>query len=491
MSFSQYIKIFFIFFFSVFDSTICVEKKFHNVDLITDLGRFREASKIGFSDISFNLAKYFGKFSDQKSFEKQFSSEFQNEIILAVENLEKYLKSLANKKTKIIIDKITEFHALVKNALKSPKQKLSDFIKKAQGVLIQKKEVKSVEHSLSKLLEMIGKHKSNEKCGLHSAGREILSTFVLVQAFAALKLNQNKQKSQEFINFMKNIDYSLKVISLNGTKETFACTPKEGFRAKKNNKFVTLMKKVEKIYVGEMKATQGNVITGARFRHIEDILYIQIKERKLLPFGVTSKPIKTKMDNESYTTLPEIQKDSKDLQNVSYLNCKLLLTKHLLAPDQVLVGVQLKIFKENDKCYIGLVATGKKVDLLTAEFHNYERQYYFARSNFSVSHTYLFRSKHLKEEHIIGDEAHALSVSFVPSPRSIRVLPCFDLQKVESVIPMAQNGIEVVLSRKANRPGFLRLRLISLDIAKHLGAFMKIDKYSEFYQLEKFSDNSI
>uniref|UniRef100_A0A336LR84 CSON001768 protein n=1 Tax=Culicoides sonorensis TaxID=179676 RepID=A0A336LR84_CULSO len=491
MWFFQFITIFLIIFFSVFDLTACEEKKFHNVDLVTDIGRFREASKIGFSDISFNLAKYFERLVDKKKYDTHLKSDFKNEIISAVENLEKYFKVLSNKKTKIIIDKITEFHALVKNALKSPKQKLSDFIKKTQGVLLQKKEVKSVEHSLSQLIEIIQKYKNNEKCGLHSAGREILSTFVLQQAFAALKLNQSKQKSQEFINFMKKIDYSLKVISLNGTKETFACTPKEGFRAKKNNKFVTLMKKVEKIYVGKMKATEGNVITGARFRHIDDILYIQIKERKLLPFGVTSKPIKEKLDNESYTMIPEIKKNSENLENVSYLNCKFLLTKHLLAPDQVLVGVQLKIFKENDKCYIGLVATGKKVDLLTAEFHKYERQYYFARSNFSVSHTYLFRSKHIKEEHLIGDEAHALSVSFVPSPRSIRVLPCFDLQKVESVVPMAQNGIEVVLSRKANRPGFLRLRLISLDIAKHLGAFMKMDKYSEYYQLEKYSDISI
>lgn len=112
------------------------------------------------------------------------------------------------------------------------------------------------------------------------------------------------------------------------------------------------------------------MVIGVRFTVEKDILYVQIKEGKLLPFGQT-------IPNKDWTPV----KQNLPLNETApvILGCKFLLARQWVPPDQVLIGVRLEDFDRKGKCTVTVVVHGRKADLLEGQLLDYRSNYFATR----------------------------------------------------------------------------------------------------------------
>lgn len=63
------------------------------------------------------------------------------------------------------------------------------------------------------------------------------------------------------------------------------------------------------------------------------------------------------------------------------------------------------------------------------------------------------------------------------------IFPKVDTQSIDSVPSSAHTGIEVY-TKKVKGIAALSLRLYSVNIVQHLGSYLQLDKYPEYYYSE-------
>lgn len=112
------------------------------------------------------------------------------------------------------------------------------------------------------------------------------------------------------------------------------------------------------------------MVIGVRFTIEKGILYVQIKEGKLLPFGQT-------IPNEDWT--PVKQNPLSNETTPVIVGCKFLLARQWVPPDQVLIGVRLDDFEREGKCTVAMVVHGRKADLLEGQLLDYRSNYFVTR----------------------------------------------------------------------------------------------------------------
>lgn len=117
------------------------------------------------------------------------------------------------------------------------------------------------------------------------------------------------------------------------------------------------------------------MVIGVRFTIENGMLYVQIREGRLLPFGQT-KP------NKDWTPVKE--NPSSDETATLKVGCKFLLVRQWIPQDQVLVGVQLATFERDGECSVFVVVQGQQADLLEGQFLDYRNSYFVARYDFNT-----------------------------------------------------------------------------------------------------------
>lgn len=366
-------------------------EEFHSISLLHDNGRLREATSLGYSDIFFDLPNYLKNVKDFSEYAPVFK-----QIPISMGRIQKYADFLIRKnQTK---SQLIQIIGMINQTFSNDDSKvnLPLMIGEFDGEVF-KQPVKGAANTYKglfvTLLEIFKKNRNTEACVYHFSGREVLTVLAFAQMLAGFKLKQKTpyELIPGFDRFVNNLDFTLKAVPINGTRDSFACTPTNEYRRKKQHLLLEqVMNSTTKVYLGKIEAGEGklvlndcnrqksyvffyhSVITGVRFRIFDNILFVQIKERKLLPFGFTATP--TIPDNTpGWKSLPATKPD--DLKQIR-AGCEFLLDRHWLGPTEVLVGVQLKMFEEEGRCLIGVIAYGRKVDLITAEFHNYTREYF-------------------------------------------------------------------------------------------------------------------
>lgn len=65
------------------------------------------------------------------------------------------------------------------------------------------------------------------------------------------------------------------------------------------------------------------------------------------------------------------------------------------------------------------------------------------------------------------------------------LLPHFDTTSIESVPASAHGGLEISLTIEKPGTSFLRLRLISINIANHLASLKDFEKYAQFFYVDE------
>lgn len=107
-----------------------------------------------------------------------------------------------------------------------------------------------------------------------------------------------------------------------------------------------------------------SVITGVKFVIKSNTLQIQIKEGELLPFG------QVKSEND-WTPVKNSDKETVQFK----MNCRFIISRQHVSPNQVLVAVQIRQFTRDNKCFYTIVAHGRNADLLEGDLLTYRSQY--------------------------------------------------------------------------------------------------------------------
>uniref|UniRef100_A0A336LS00 CSON006525 protein n=1 Tax=Culicoides sonorensis TaxID=179676 RepID=A0A336LS00_CULSO len=466
--------------------------------IYADSKRLAQYTKVNIPDINFNLGGYFLKEFDQKCFREKVESHVKlvNEAQSIMNQIQNYTKYELNNTN--LYDKIRSYANLTKYGSefnsKSPHEidihiveNLHTLTAFFHNEMLKKYTTQSKENSIFKLVIELFKEREEMKGVSHTSGRAfgtglLLSSFIgILQVIRIELLLHRKGINKKFFdemkpayeNMMRHVSHTMKVFATEGTQHTFSsqdALQKHSI----HTKFLRLESERFKIYEAPIMAKANNVITGVRFVIEQNTLCIQIKEGELLPFGQA----KYQAD---WTPLPDLKHYVAPVRK----NCKFLLNKLELHPDHVLVGLQFQYIDIKDDCFIILVVHSKKFDLLEGALMDRTLMSYVASSLYTITPepqkvTFV---NGLKAVHLRGTSSHGLGVSFKHDIHD-RYMPYFDTQNVESVPASAHSGIEIFVVVKQNDISYFKINLISVNVLKHLGSFLQLEKYPHYYYCE-------
>lgn len=108
------------------------------------------------------------------------------------------------------------------------------------------------------------------------------------------------------------------------------------------------------------------------------------------------------------------------------------------------------------------------------------------RSAYSISPVpseTIFDKKSTLKHYITGSSVNVGGVTF-KQDNSV-LLPYFDTTSIESVPSSAHGGLEITLTIEKSGTSFLRLRLISINIVKHLASLMHFEQYPQYFYVDE------
>lgn len=254
-------------------------QNWHPPTLITKSNLFRQASTIGFPDISFNFGSYFLKHFDQKCFRGESAS--HAELVQQASNINKQVQDYVKNylEDTELSRKIEEIGVLVKQAniiytkyldtkevvVDTNFRKLHSIVKNIKKELLKESKPTENEALFNKLISNMLSNARKEQCGVHASSRAIatgllISSLIAILQMARIELFLFKQKEhQEFWNEIKpsfNQEYmtyaadTVRTVARNGTKDTFACNYK-----------LEELKTTHHIYIGDVMAAEGKQVS--------------------------------------------------------------------------------------------------------------------------------------------------------------------------------------------------------------------------------------
>lgn len=254
-------------------------QKWHPPTLITKSNLFRQASTIGFPDISFNFGSYFLKHFDKKCFGG--GSESHAELVRQASNINKQVQEYVKNylEDTELLRKIEEIGFLVNQAniiytkLMNTKEvavdtnfrKLHSIVKNFKKELLKESKPTENEVLFNKLISNMLSNARKEECGVHASSRAVatgllISSLIAILQMARIELFLFKQtEHQEFWNEIKpsfNQEYmsysadTVRAVARNGTKDTFACNFK-----------LEDLKTAHHIYIGDVMAAEGKQVS--------------------------------------------------------------------------------------------------------------------------------------------------------------------------------------------------------------------------------------
>lgn len=112
--------------------------------------------------------------------------------------------------------------------------------------------------------------------------------------------------------------------------------------------------------------------------------------------------------------------------------------------------------------------------------------YLLFRSAYSISPVpseTIFAKESTLKHYITGSSVNVEGVVFKQDNSGL--LPYFDTTSIESVPSSAHGGLEITLTIEKSGTSFLRLRLISINIVKHLASLMHLEQYPQYFNVNE------
>ncbi|CAK9812221.1 hypothetical protein ANTQUA_LOCUS7165 [Anthophora quadrimaculata] len=215
----------------------------------------------------------------------------------------------------------------------------------------------------------------------------------------------------------------------------------------------------------------NKVVTGIRFKKVNQIMHMQIQEGELMPHGNINKTTMEWKPVNAFSILDSNITNSVDYHTLSWEKRGLDLDDYVLDGRYLLTGVKFRMLGSR----LNLEARMTPFNFTTGKLIEPIEKSFWISHDKTQRHEMKFKNPDIPTRSpllTLPDSKEDNYLNFAPSGRnadaSQNTIPFVDIQPVEVNPPVAIAGVGVFHKGRPGSGGFVALRLITYDYSPHL-----------------------
>ncbi|CAK9823191.1 hypothetical protein ANTRET_LOCUS1580 [Anthophora retusa] len=215
----------------------------------------------------------------------------------------------------------------------------------------------------------------------------------------------------------------------------------------------------------------NKVVTGIRFKKVNQIIHMQIQEGELMPHGNINKTTIEWKPVNAFSILDSNVTNSVDYHTLSWEKRGLDLDDYVLDGRYLLTGVKFRMLGSR----LNLEARMTPFNFTTGKLTEPIEKSFWISHDKTQRHEIKFKNPDIPTRSpllTLPDSKEDNYLNFAPSGRnadaSQNTIPFVDIQPVEVNPPVAIAGVGVFHKGRPGSGGFVALRLITYDYSPHL-----------------------